>query len=170
MPRPKSPHVIAVKAALAARLRSGFIQPGARFYSTRAVAQRFAVSFQTAHRLLAELEEEGLLQRRAASGSYLPGRRQTLQGVQLIFHRRARRKASFGSHLLEQLEAQLQARGIRFVRSWPQGGAVPRLRVDYFPVIWECRAAAHAAGAARRFALCLNDHPPAGLSGSYVDA
>jgi hypothetical protein len=159
-----------VKAALAARLQHDLAHPGRRFFSARAVAQRFGVSYQTAHRLLAELQGEGLLRREAASGSYVPGRHMALRGVQLVFHRRARRKGSFGGHLLAQLEAKLGDRGIALARSWPAGAAPPRLRAEYLPVIWECRAAAQAAAAARRFALCLNDLPPAGLGGGYVDA
>jgi len=170
MARPRSPHVIEVKAALVARLQSDFAHPGGRFLSTRAVAQRFAISYQTAHRLLGELQEEGLLQRRAASGSYVPGARAELHGAQLIFHPRAKRKGSFGAHLLERLEAALAGQGIEVVRSWPEPGAVPRLREDYYPVVWECPAAIRAAATAREFALCLNDRPPVGLGGTYVDA
>ena len=170
MPRPRSSHVSEVKAALVARLRGGFAQPGGRFLSTRAVAQRFTVSYQTAHRLLGELESEGLLHRRAASGSYVPGQAVTLRGAQLIFHARAKRRGSFGAHLLELLGSALQAQGIPFVRSWAADGSVPRVRVDHYPVAWECRAAVEAGAGTRRFALCLNDRPPVGLGGGYVDA
>ncbi len=170
MPRPRSLHVIEVKAALVARLRGGLAHPGDRFLSTRAVAQRFAVSYQTAHRLLGELEQDGLLQRRAASGSYVPGKSVALRGVQLIFHLRAKRKGSFGAHLLELLESALQERGIATVRRWPGTTRAPRLRADHYPIAWECRSAVEAAAAARRFALCLNDRPPLGIGGGYVDA
>ncbi len=170
MPRPRSLHVIEVKAALVARLRGGLAQPGGRFLSTRAVAQRFAVSYQTAHRLLGELETEGLLLRRAASGSYVPGKSVALRGAQLIFHPRAKRKGSFGAHLLELLESVLHGRGIATVRSWPGAASVPRLRADHYPIAWECRSAVEAAAAGRRFALCLNDRPPIGIGGGYVDA
>lgn len=170
MARPRSSHVLEVKAALAARLRSDFAHPGGRFLSTRAVAQRFTVSYQTAHRLLGELQAEGLLRREAASGSYVPGKRSALRGVQLIFHPRAKRKGSFGAHLLEQLEAALREQEIEFVRSWPDEGAAPRRRAEYYPVAWECRAAVRAAANERIFALSLNDRPPVGLGGTYVDA
>ncbi len=170
MARPRSPHVIEVKAALVARLQSDFAHPGGRFLSTRAVAQRFAISYQTAHRLLGELQEEGLLQRRAASGSYVPGARAELLGAQLIFHPRAKRKGSFGAHLLERLEAALAGQGIPVVRSWPDEEAVPRLREEFYPVAWESPAAIQAAAAARKFALSLNNRPPVGLGGTYVDA
>jgi len=170
MPRPRTAHVSEVKAALAARLADAFAPTGGRFLSARAVAQRFSVSYQTAHRLLAELESEGRLRRRAASGTFHPGRPVTLRGVQLVFHPRARRKGSFGAHLLGLLEAALHADGIAFVRSWPTDAAVPRLRTDYYPVIWDSPAALAAVAAARRPALCLNDRPPPGLAGVSVDA
>ncbi|MGH8019433.1 MAG: substrate-binding domain-containing protein [Opitutaceae bacterium] len=170
MARPRSAHVIEVKAALAARLRSGFAAPGGRFLSARAVAQRFAVSYQTAHRLLAELEQEDLLRRKPASGSYLPGRPLALRGVQLVLHARAKRKGSFGARLHELLEAELAARDIAVARSWPKAGGAPAMRADHFPVIWECRRAVEAAVRARRFALCLNERPPPGLGSGYVDA
>ncbi len=170
MARPRSPHVLEVKAALVARLQSDFAHAGGRFLSTRAVAQRFAISYQTAHRLLGELQDEGLLRRRAASGSYVPGARATLRGAQLIFHPRAKRAGSFGANLLERLESALTVQGITVVRSWPDAGAVPRLRADHYPVVWECPAAIRAAAEARTFALCLNDRPPVGLGGTYVDA
>lgn len=170
MARPRSAHVSEVKAALTARLSDGFAHPGGRFMSTRGVMQRFAVSYQTAHRLLAELETEGLLRRKAASGSYVPGERVSLRGVQLIFHPRAKRKESFGAHLMGLLAAALAEQGIACARSWPGRDDAPRLRVNYYPVVWECPKAVRLAAAARRFVLSLNERPPSGLGGACVDA
>ena len=95
-----------------ARLHGGFAQPGGRFRSTRAVAQRFAVSDRTASRLLGEREPEGRLQRRTTAGSRVPGRRVTLRSVRRVFHPRAKRNGSFGARLLEWLESAFAARGI----------------------------------------------------------
>jgi DNA-binding transcriptional regulator YhcF (GntR family) len=151
-------------------MREGFTHPGGRFLSARAVVQRFAISYQTAHRLLTELHAEGLLRRESASGSYIPGRRGALVGVHLIFHRRARRKGSFGAHLLELLRSELEKRGISYVHGWPEPTDQPRLRRDYYPVVWECPRAVQRSAAERKFVLCLNDRPPSGLDGRYVDA
>jgi hypothetical protein len=170
MARARSTHVTNVKAALVARLRSGLAHPGGRFLSTRAVATRFDVSYQTAHMLLAEIAAEGLLHRRAASGSYIPGRPATRRGVELIFDARARRRGSFGARLLKLLEVGFAARDIAVVRSWAAHDSPCGLRAHYYPIVWECRAAIQEAAAQRRFALCLNDRPPPGLSGGYVDA
>jgi hypothetical protein len=155
---------------LAARLDGRFGFPGGRFLSARAVAQRFGVSYQTAHRLLGELKVEGRLHRAPASGTFLPGQRATLRGVQLIFHRRARRKGSFGAHLLELIEARLEEHGIDFSRSWWDNGKPCRLVANRYPVFWECRGAEQDAVGKRQFALLLNDRPPAGLAGAYIDA
>lgn len=170
MARPRSARVAQVKAALVARLQDGLVRPGERFLSTRAVAQRFGVSYETAHRLLGELTQEGRLCRRAASGSYVPGKPEILRGVQFVFHERAKRNDSFGAHLLGLLRTALRQSGIATVQSWASAASVPRLRADHYPIAWECRTAVQEAARARKFALCLNDNPPPGLSGGFVDA
>lgn len=170
MARPRSRHVLEVKAALAARLNNAIVHPGGRFLSTRSVAERFGVSYQTAHRLLAELHDEGMLRRVPASGSYVPGLRPALRGVQLIFHARARRRESFGAHLLQRLEDALVQQRVPVEHSWIRRGASLRLREDHYPVIWEEPSAVEAAVRARRFAMLLNNRPPVGLGGAYIDA
>jgi DNA-binding GntR family transcriptional regulator len=100
MSRPPSTHVEAVREKLRTRLRAGVHRPGDRFLSARELAQAFGVSYQTAHRVLDALCGEGLLERRAASGTYIPGGLVDLQGAQLIFNPRARHEQSFGGRLL----------------------------------------------------------------------
>ncbi|HRP03765.1 MAG TPA: GntR family transcriptional regulator [Opitutaceae bacterium] len=70
MPRPRSQRVIELKAALTERLKHESLQAGTRFLSARALASRHGVSYQTAHRLLRELQREGLLRRVPYSGTY----------------------------------------------------------------------------------------------------
>ena len=111
-PRTRSALTNEVPAARIARLHGGFAQPGGRFRSTRAVAQRFAVSDRTASRLLGERDPEGRLQRRTAAGSRVTGRRVTLRSVRRVFHPRAKRNGSFGARLLEWLESAFAAQGI----------------------------------------------------------
>jgi hypothetical protein len=64
------------------------------------VAQQFAISYQTAHRLLRRLGDEGRLEVREKSGAFVPGGLPALVGVDLIFHPRATHRESFGSRLL----------------------------------------------------------------------
>lgn len=169
MPRPRSPSVAAVKAKLLARLRDGLHRPGQRFFSNRGLAQTFGVSYQTAHRLIAELEAEGALERRAASGTYVAGSAPRLKGAELLFHARARRPDSFGARLLELLLGRLRRAAVSTRVTFVEGDAVePSSR--HHPIVWECPAIAHALARARHYVLLLNDRPPPGLAASFIDS
>lgn len=60
-----------VKASLRDRLAQGGWQPGARLPSERELVLEFGCARMTVHRALRELEEEGLIERRQGSGSYV---------------------------------------------------------------------------------------------------
>ena len=60
-----------VKAALRDRIARGGWQAGVRLPSERELVQEFGCARMTVHRALRELEEEGLIERRQGSGSYV---------------------------------------------------------------------------------------------------
>jgi GntR family transcriptional regulator, histidine utilization repressor len=60
-----------VKAALRERIAKGGWTPGVRLPSERELVQEFGCARMTVHRALRELEEEGLIERRQGSGSYV---------------------------------------------------------------------------------------------------
>jgi len=60
-----------IKAALRKRIAQGGWQPGVRLPSERELVQTFGCARMTVHRALRELEEEGLIERRQGSGSYV---------------------------------------------------------------------------------------------------
>jgi GntR family transcriptional regulator, histidine utilization repressor len=60
-----------VKAALRERIARGGWQPGARLPSERDLVAEFGCARMTVHRALRELEEDGLIERRQGSGSYV---------------------------------------------------------------------------------------------------
>jgi GntR family transcriptional regulator, histidine utilization repressor len=62
---------VAVKASLRQRIADGGWQPGARLPSERELVQQFGCARMTVHRALRELEDEGLIERRQGSGSYV---------------------------------------------------------------------------------------------------
>ncbi len=171
MPRPRSNAVTEVKSRLIVRLRDGFHRPGQRFLSNRALATRFGVSYQTAHRLIQELVTEGWLERRAASGTYVAGRREVFRGVVLIFAERARRAGSFGARLLDLLRGALDHAGIEHRTRW-DGAEIGAADVadGRYPIIWEQAALAEAIAGMRRFVLILEDRPVRGLAASYADS
>lgn len=154
---------------LVARLNDGLHRPGDRFLSNRAIADQYGVSYQTADRLVRELVAAGLLERRPASGSYVPGKRIDLRGVQLVFHRRARRAHSFGARLIEALTSRLDRERIDWTVTW-SGNRPARVALDRYPIVWEDPATLQRLISERRPALLLNNRPPAGLDSIYVDS
>jgi hypothetical protein len=170
MTRKRTQHIADAKKHLVARINDGHYRPGQRFLSNRAVARRFAISYQTADILIRELVREGLLVRRPASGTYLPGSRVEQSGVLLIFHPRA--KNSFGANLLDRLTARLNKERIAWRMSWkspdlsrtrPLGGA-------RYPIIWDRPEAVRVAIRLGHNALVLNDRPPAGIGATLIDS
>ena len=140
--------------------------------SNRALARLFGVSYQTADILIRELVQEGLLIRRAASGTYLPGPKLDQSSVVLIFHPRARRKNSFGANLLDKLTARLDKEHIHWRMSWTcrEVSSKRPITTSRFPIIWDRPEAVDAAIRQRRNALVLNDRPPAGIGATLIDS
>lgn len=168
MPANRTRKINDVKERLLSRLRNGFYRPGDRFLSNRDVAELFDVSYQTAHRLIAELCDEGHLERRPQSGTYVPGGPAPLVGVQLIFDARAQKAFSFGSKLFTRLTERLDAEGVSWTVSWTPGEW--QLDATRFPVIWESPEAVERSLMARRQALLINDRPRGGLETLLIDS
>ncbi len=171
MPRPRSAAVVLLKARLITRLRDGFHLPGQSFFSTRGLSDRFGVSYQTAHRLLTELENEGWLERRASAGTFVAGRREIWHGVDLWFSNRAQRADSFGERLLTVLRDALNRQGVPHRVLW--GGETMQasgLEPGWYPVIWELPKLAAGLAADHRYVLILEDRLGHGLAASYADS
>lgn len=60
-----------IKASIRSRIAAGGWQPGVRLPSERELVQEFGCARMTVHRALRELEDEGLIERRQGSGSYV---------------------------------------------------------------------------------------------------
>jgi hypothetical protein len=168
MPRPVTTKVLNIKAKLVARIRDGFHQPGDPFLSNRSLAERYGVSYQTAHRLLKELVDTGLLVRRHSSGTYIAGTSTPLTRVALVFHARAKQPGSFGAGLLNRLQRELDSHKIPSRRVLTHEPAC--LDADEFPVVWEIPAMVQFLANQSRFALLLHNAPPRGIGASYIDS
>ncbi|MGF1483510.1 MAG: substrate-binding domain-containing protein [Opitutales bacterium] len=166
MPRGRTQRVLQVKAELAARARSSFAQPGDAFFSARAVARRFQVSYATAHQLIAELREEGLLERRQGSGTYVAGKRHPVRRAHLRFNARAQRANSFGAFLLARLRRALEQAAIDYELDFDTRGTVPD---DAYPIVWETPSGVSPSDSLRYWTL-LNDRPVPGLAASFCDS
>jgi hypothetical protein len=162
-----------VKTKIRARIGDGIHRPGDRFLSTRALASTFGISYQTAHRLAQELCDEGLLERRATSGTYIPGGHKEVSRVRLFFNERARRPHSFGARLLDGLTKRLSRDETPWEIVWTgeaHGDKPADLGADCFPILWESPAVVAQCFAHRRAALLLNDRPQPGLPATFMDS
>jgi DNA-binding transcriptional regulator YhcF (GntR family) len=158
-----------IRASLRAMVSDEFRRAGQRFVSARYLSQRFKVSYQTAHRLLAELESDGFIIRRAGSGSFIAGQKKTLRSALLIFARRAKRSGSFGDLLLRRLLTKLEGMELPFEVTF--GGVAPKhVPEDVYPVLWESPRLLHDLSADYRFSLVLHDKPPAGIGSLFTDS
>jgi DNA-binding transcriptional regulator YhcF (GntR family) len=139
MARPVSGKVSDVLERLRLRLRDRFHRPGDRFLSNRAIAERFAVSYQTADRIVRTLVADGLLVRRGGAGTFVPGVEAPAR-VHLLFNERARRLDSFGQRLLAMLSARLTRESVAYSVSYLSADAsvLPDGDAGAFPVLWEC--------------------------------
>ncbi len=168
MPAQRTRKILLVKQRILDRLRNGFYRPGDRFLSNRDVAELFLISYQTAHRLIAELCDEGHLQRRPQSGTYVPGGPVSLVGVQLVFHPRAATANSFGAKLLAHLTSRLDTEGISWKLGWPQPELA--LDADRIPVVWESPETVDGCTRQGRQAVLINDRPRGGLQSLFIDS
>jgi hypothetical protein len=175
MPRKQSSRVGEVKGKLEELVRSGCYRPGDRFLSAREVAAEFAVSYQTAHRLLDTLCDNGLVERRQASGTFLPGglsgnsnTQIGYEAVQLFLDVRARRAGSFGARLLLSLGRHLRRENVSWEVVWTDGPTPPS--ESCFPVIWQDAKTQEHCRAGSRRALLLNERPAPGLAATLLDS
>jgi DNA-binding LacI/PurR family transcriptional regulator len=170
MARPKTNKVINAKQKLIARLQDGLHRSGDRFFSNRAIADQFGVSYQTADRIVRELVKEGHLTRRRASGTYVAGRRSGYVGVQLIFDSRAQREGSFGARLLKLLRLRLRREGVDLSVAFCREDQSVKITSGRYPVLWESPATLANISHSGASALLLNHRAPPGLASLRVDS
>lgn len=168
MARPVSAKTEQIMAELRGRLRSGFVSPGSAFFSNRGLAQKFGVSYQTAHRILDKLAAENLLLRQRGSGSIVAGEVPELSEIAIAFHPRAEIKDTFGHYLREQLELEFQKRGLPFRRV--RADNPERIALHQYPVFWNIEPIPNSFLRLRRHCLVLNNRPALGLSARWVDS
>jgi DNA-binding transcriptional regulator YhcF (GntR family) len=170
MPQHRTDKVEQVKQRLIDRLQHGFYRPGDRFLSNRAVAELFGISYQTAHRLIAELTREGHLERRPQSGTYVPGEQPAVAGVQVLFHDRARQEGSFGAKLLGLLVRQLELERIDAQVEFVGDDKSAVVAADRLPIVWELPDVVAECVRRECQALLLNNRPASGLESLHIDS
>lgn len=151
---------------LQARLSNRLHRPGDRFATARQVADQYGISYQTAHRVLAELADQGLIERRPRSGSFIAGKSPLPTHVQLVMHPRADNPHGFGGKLRQHLVDALQHADI----PCNQTPDSEPLDSKALPVIWESSMAIDLCVAKQRPGIVLNERPRPGWGSSLLDS
>lgn len=168
MPKGTSTKVQAIREKLRHRIQGGFMRPGDRFPSNREIAERYGISYQTAHRLIQELVETGLLVRKVGSGTYLQGNPVNWNGCQILFNPRAKRTGSFGHTLLQYILGHLKQENLSAKASYVHRPVSPETR--RIPMLWEAPEILTTILDERRYAILLQDEPPPGVAGTFIDS
>ncbi len=113
-----------------------------------------------------ELEQEGWIERREYSGSYVAGVSEPIRRVCLCFSRRANRPLSFGDRIIRLLTAQLDKSEI----PWQKCDHPELISTDSLPIIWEYPDLLSRLADGRHFAILVNARPPAGIIKSHIDS
>jgi DNA-binding transcriptional regulator YhcF (GntR family) len=158
-----------IRETLRAMVSDEFRRAGQRFLSARYLVERFHVSYQTAHRLLTELQSDGFIIRQAGSGSFIAGQKKSLRTALLTFAKRARRPGSFGELLLRHLVLKMETMALPFEVRFGSI-ALKDIPEDVYPVLWELPRLMHDLAADYRFSLVLHDKPPAGIGSLFTDS
>ena len=168
MGRPRSEKLKRIKRHVLSRIEEGYLRPGDRFFSNRALSKQFGISYQTAHRLIAELKEEGHLHRELGSGTYVAGDSQVPEVVDLILNPRARETGSFGYYLGGLIESVFKERGIPYEARYATNSI--KLKRRAYPVLWECGSLRQRLSKTAGFGMLLDEMPPLGVENPFVDS
>jgi len=162
----RSKRIQSVHRDLVDRLSNRLYRPGDRFLTARQVADQYAVSYQTAHRVLADLAEQGLIERRPRSGSFIAGNSPRPSRVQLLMHPRADNPQGFGGKLRAYLLHAMREADIDCTAS----ANAATIDSSALPVIWECPDAIDQCVADQRPGILVNERPKPSWGSSLLDS
>lgn len=162
----RSKRIQSVCKALEERLSNRLYRPGDRFVTARQLADEYAVSYQTAHRILADFADRGLIERRPRGGSFIAGTSPKPTHVQLVLHQRADNPHGFGGKLRQYLKDTLGKADVDCSETFDKKAIAP----DALPVIWECPQAVDQCVADQRPGILVNERPKPGWGSSLLDS
>lgn len=162
----RSQRVKSVYQDLEERLSNRLHRPGDRFATARQVAEQYGISYQTAHRILADLAERGLIERKPRGGSFIAGTSPKPTHVQLVLHPRADNPHGFGGKLRSYLEQTLGEADIECSQSIND----PTIDPHALPVIWERPTAVDQCVTNQRPGILVNERPRPSWGSSLLDS
>lgn len=162
----RSKRIQGVLQDLQERLSNRLHRPGDRFATAREIAEQYRISYQTAHRVLADLAEQGRIERRPRSGSFIAGTSPRPTHVQLVMHPRADNPHGFGGKLRQHVVDALHHADIPCNQTLDTGAMDPKA----LPVIWESANAIALCVNHQRPGIVLNERPKPGWGSSLLDS
>ncbi len=165
MARTRSNRIHTIKKELIERLNFGFCRPGSRFMSNRELSIRLGVSYQTAHRLISELTDEGWLHRIPSSGTYV-ARSPLPDGVALVFHPNTL-KNNFGGILLEKLKNRFDHEQISY--ELVQGVSFDQYMGGKYNIVWGREYDLRKLYSHLNYSLMIDATPEDGLNAVFTD-
>lgn len=169
MPRNRTARVAGIKTALTEKITEGYRRPGNWFISNRELASRYGISYQTAHRLISELCEEGYLHRTPASGTYVASEKHPPKGVALMLHGNSKSvERRFGAIIRRLLQDRLEQEGIDCDVYYQEEftGYPP----DRFCVIWGGQYDLHGISSEVHYSVLIDQKPAPGLNAIFTDS
>ena len=168
MPKARTKRVREVKQKLIERLQSGYLTGGDRFFSNRHIVNQYSISYMTAHQLLKELEEEGYLERKEQSGSFVSGGHSVVSGVAIYAPDRIHDPNSYSHYLFSLVSKRLDALAVPY--EMVVSDCTTQLDSSRYPVVIDLPCLQNQLYANDMFGLFLNDKPTPGLSSVWVDS
>jgi hypothetical protein len=168
MPKARTKRVEEIKQKLIERLQSGYFIGGDRFFSNRHIANQYAVSYMTAHKLLKELEEEGYLERKEQSGSFVSGVRSMVSKVAIYAPNRIHDPNSYSHYLFSLVSQRLDSLAVPY--EIVVSDCTTQLDPTRYAVVIDLPCLQDQLYANDMFGLFLNDKPTPGLSSVWVDS
>lgn len=169
MPRKRTARVAEIKTTLMEKIIEGHRRPGNWFISNRELAARYEISYQTAHRLISELCEEGYLHRTPASGTYVASEKHPPTGIALMMHKTSQsEERRFGAILRRMLEERLEQEGIAYdIYFQDEFTGYPPER---FCVIWGEHFDLHEILSEVHYSVLIDQKPAPGLNAIFTDS
>lgn len=169
MPRKRTARIAEIKKTLVEKITEGHRRPGNWFISNRELAARYEISYQTAHRLISELCEEGYLHRTPASGTYVASEKHPPTGIALMMNENSQsEERRFGSILRRMLEERFEQEGIAYdVYFQDEFTGYPPER---FCVIWGGRFDLHEISSEVHYSVLIDQKPSPGLNAIFTDS
>jgi len=167
MARTRSERIKRIKADLIDRLEAGFCRPGNHFASNRELTTRYGISYQTAHRIIQELEQEGYLHRVPSSGTYVAGCLEPPKGVALVFHPNAQDE-NYGGILLKLLKNRFEQEGIECTHV--SGVVFEDYVPGFYNIIWGQEYDVRRLPSYLNYSLMIDGLPSSGVNATFTDS